>query len=156
MRRGFAISLASVSVIGVGLVGCSSDKSAPTAGKGTTTYDGGAMTQNATATAIIDGQPHKVEGTMACTAFDDDFVISIGNEPHSVKARLTNGDTPKVLSVHLGDLAGYALVVSDVPKSGEATVTKNGKKYTIAGTASGIDTAGTVVDKPFTVELTCP
>lgn len=156
MPRGFLVILAGASVAAVSLVGCSSDKSTPTAGK-TVTYDGGAMTENATATATIDGQPHKVEGPMACTAFDDDdFVISIGTGLQSVKATLSSGDEPTVSSVHLGDLAGYVLVVSGHSNGGEAKVVKDGKKYTITGTAFGMDTVNTPVTKPFEVELTCP
>jgi lipoprotein LpqH len=39
---------------------------------------------------------------------------------------------------------------------GTANATKNGNTYHITGNASGVDNAGKEVNKPFTVDVTCP
>ncbi|WP_423212800.1 lipoprotein LpqH [Mycobacterium talmoniae] len=39
---------------------------------------------------------------------------------------------------------------------GQAKATKDGKDYTITGTAWGMDAANNEVTKPFEVEVTCP
>jgi lipoprotein LpqH len=45
-----------------------------------------------------------------------------------------------------------------VPGAGKATATKDGSKYKISGTATGVDMANPMqpVNKPFEIDVTCP
>ncbi|SKU29623.1 Hypothetical lipoprotein LpqH precursor [Mycobacteroides abscessus subsp. abscessus] len=47
---------------------------------------------------------------------------------------------------------------ADGAPGGKATATKDGKKYTVTGTATGVDTANPMqpIEKPFEIEVTCP
>ena len=60
-------------------------------------------------------------------------------------------------SVGLGDVNGMTLTFTAGPGSGGAKATKNGKTYTISGTATTLHHAGdTVQTKPFEIDAHCP
>lgn len=156
--RHFVTVVCGMAAVSAGLVGCSGGKGAPTANGGAVSYSGGAPAQTNDATVVVDGQPHKINGGTACTVYADETVIAVGREPNSVKLRLTNGDKPTAKSVILGNIVGFNLFV-DPPEHGAAKVAKEGKKYTVTGTAWGVNTASSNADevtKPFEVQLSYP
>ena len=62
-------------------------------------------------------------------------------------------------SVGLGNVNGVTLGYSPgQPGQGKATATKDGNKYKISGTATGVDMANPMqpVNKPFEIDVTCP
>jgi lipoprotein LpqH len=63
-----------------------------------------------------------------------------------------------VTSVGLGNIDGVTLGFADGAPGGKATATKDGKKYTVTGTATGVDAANPMqpIEKPFEIEVTCP
>ena len=67
-------------------------------------------------------------------------------------------DASKVTSVGLGNVDGVVLGFQDMAPGGSASATKDGKTYTISGTASGVDMANPMqpITKPFEIAVTCP
>jgi hypothetical protein len=63
-----------------------------------------------------------------------------------------------VSSVNANVLGGVALAFQDGAPGGNATATKDGKSYTISGTATGVDMANPMqpITKPFEIAVTCP
>jgi lipoprotein LpqH len=82
--------------------------------------------------------------------------IAIGQGTTGVSAVVSEGDTPTVTAVGLGNVNGVTLAVG--MGAGEATAVKDGKTYKITGNATGIDMANPMspVTKPFEIEVTCP
>jgi lipoprotein LpqH len=83
--------------------------------------------------------------------------IAIGQAGTGVAAILSEGDSPTVTSVALGNVGGAALAVG--PGVGDATATKDGSTYTIKGNATGADMANPMagmVTKPFELVVACP
>lgn len=80
--------------------------------------------------------------------------IAIGGATTGIAAVLGAGDS--VTSVGLGNVNGVTLAVA--PGVGEAKAVKDGKTYTISGTATGVDMANPMqpVNKPFEIRVTCP
>jgi ipoprotein LpqH len=110
------------------------------------------------ATVSIDGQDQAVEGTVVCTAMGGNVQIAIGNATTGIGAQLSEGDSPTVHQVGLGNVNGVALGFAEGAPGGEATATKDGNTYKISGTATGVDLANPMqpVTKPFELEVTCP
>ena len=71
---------------------------------------------------------------------------------------LTDASPPSVKSVGLGNLNGVTLGYTPGTGQGSATATKDGSKYKISGTATGVDMANPMqpVNKPFEIDVTCP
>ena len=61
-------------------------------------------------------------------------------------------------SVGLGNVNGVALGFQEGAPGGSATATKDGKTYTVTGTATGVDMANPMqpVTKPFEIAVSCP
>ena len=154
MKYQFAAVIGAGAIAAFGLVGCSGDK-----GENTSTGDGGTAAANATAKVVVDGKEQKVEGAIACSPAAGQFNIGIGSGETAVAAVLTDGDSPKVTSVGLGNIDGVTLGYADGAPGGKASATKDGKRYTITGTATGVDIANPMqgpVAKQFEIEVTCP
>lgn len=75
-----------------------------------------------------------------------------------IAAVISEGDTPTVTSVGLGNVNGVALGYQNGTGQGEAKAEKDGDTYKISGTATGVDMANPMqpVNKPFEIEVTCP
>jgi lipoprotein LpqH len=93
---------------------------------------------------------------VVCAAVGGNQSIAIGDAGTGIAVLLSEGDSPTVTSVGLGNVNGVTLAVG--PGAGDATATKDGKNYTIKGNATGIDMANpmTPVNKPFEITVTCP
>jgi lipoprotein LpqH len=98
-----------------------------------------------------------VNGSVVCATMGGNVNIAIGEAATGIAAVLSDGDSPTVTSVGLGNVNGITLGYT-AGAGGEAKAEKDGKTYKISGTATGIDMANpmTPVNKPFTIEVTCP
>lgn len=94
---------------------------------------------------------------MVCATTAGTFSIGVGAGTSGVAVVMPE-DASSVTSVSLGNIDGIALGYSQGVPGGEAKATKDGKKYTITGTATGVDTANPMqpMTKPFEVEVSCP
>lgn len=175
MKRGLTVAIGGAAIVLSGLVGCSSDKSvkqnleSATDTANSAASDASSAVTSATdaikgnpepgtARVSIDSQDQNVEGTVVCTAMGGNIHIAIGNDTQGIGAQLTEGDSPAVNQVGLGNVNGVALGFQEGAPGGKATATKDGNTYTITGTATGVDMANPMepITKPFEIAVTCP
>lgn len=139
VKREMVTALAGAAVLAAGLSGCSSHPSAPT-------------------TKVTVGGQEQPTGTVTCATREGSTAITIGDG--AVVATVTDADQPKLLSVVFGDVAGTKyMYVEDMPVTGAATetkATKDGKHYTLSGTASELQPVPHPQSKPFEIDVTCP
>lgn len=159
MKRSVTVAAAATAIVVVGLSGCSSDKKS--SGSATATNASGGATASSgssTAKVTIDGKDQNVEGTVACTTAAGTVNIAIGAATTGIGAVLTDASPPSVKSVGLGNVNGVTLGYTPGTGQGNATATKDGSKYKISGTATGVDMANPMqpVNKPFEIDVTCP
>ena len=104
----------------------------------------------------IDGKDQNVQGTTVCTSAGGTINIAIGGAATGIGAVLTDGNPPTVKSVALGNVNGVSLGYASGGQ-GNASATKDGNKYTIKGTATGVDMANPMqpVSKPFEIDANC-
>lgn len=175
MKLALTAAIGGAAIVVTGLVGCSSDKSvkenvdsATSSAKSAVSEATSAVTSATDAVkgnppagaakVTIDGQDQNVEGTVVCTAMGGNVQIAIGNATQGIGAQLSEGDSPTVHQVGLGNVNGIALGFQEGAPGGEATATKDGNTYTIKGTATGVDMANPMqpTTKPFEIAVTCP
>ena len=86
------------------------------------------------------------------------FAVSLDNTKVRIGVVLTDASPPSVKSVGLGNVNGVTLGYTPGTGQGNATATKDGSKYKISGTATGVDMANPMqpVNKPFEIDVTCP
>jgi lipoprotein LpqH len=161
VNRGFLVAVGGAAIVIAGLAGCSSDETSSSESPATTAD---ATTETASATAApsgskvtIDGQDQNVQGTVVCSSMGGNVNIAIGDATTGIGAVVSEGDSPTVTSVGLGNVNGVTLGFQQ-GTGGEATAEKDGNSYKIIGTASGVDMANPLqpVKKPFEIEVTCP
>ncbi|WP_205875957.1 lipoprotein LpqH [Mycobacterium camsae] len=157
-----AVALAGTALVAASLAaslaGCSRTTFSPTVITPTVTYQGRAIAPTNDADVVVDGEKHRVDGQIACTALDGgETVIAIGTETRAVRISLTDhSDAPGVKMVILQNLVGYNLFVMNPPEKGQASATKDGRRYTVGGMSWGLDAHNDDVKKPFLITLTCP
>ena len=161
MKRGFVVAIGGAALVIAGLSGCGSDDSK--AGEGTTTTaatvaGGTAATGSGTAKVSIDGADQDVQGTVTCATMGGNVNIAIGEAATGIAAVVSEGDSPSVQSVGLGNVNGVTLGYQSGVDQGNAEASKDGQTYKITGTATGVDMANPLepVNKPFEIEVTCP
>jgi len=150
-----------------GLSGCSSGekKTETSASSSSSSSSSSSESSSASASAAagaetkltIDGADQALAGTPTCVITGGTVNIAIGEAGTGVAAVLSEGDSPSVTSVALGNVGGVALAVG--PGVGDATATKDGNTYTIKGNATGADMANPMagmVTKPFELVVACP
>lgn len=149
-------------IVVAGLTGCSSEKkaeekSAPASAATATSGSVSASAGAGTAKVTIDGQPMEVQGQVACAANGGNFTIGVGDSATGIGIVMAE-DASKVTSVGLGNVNGVALGFQEGAPGGSASATKDGKSYTITGTATGVDMANPMqpVTKPFEIAVSCP
>jgi lipoprotein LpqH len=165
VKHGFLVAVGGAAIVIAGLSGCSSDdkksESPATSAEATT------ETGTASATAApsgggtkvsIDGQDQNVSGTVVCSAMGGNMNIAIGDAATGIAAVISEGDSPTVTSVGLGNVNGVTLAYQTGTGQGEAKAEKDGNTYKISGAATGVDMANPMqpVNKPFEIEVTCP
>jgi lipoprotein LpqH len=106
----------------------------------------------------IDGQEQQINGSVVCAAMGGNMNIAIGEAATGIAAVVSEGDSPTVQSVGLGNLNGVTLGFQQGAGQGEAKAEKDGNNYKISGTATGIDMSNPMapVTKPFEIDVTCP
>jgi lipoprotein LpqH len=99
-----------------------------------------------------------VNGTVVCASMGGNVNIAIGEATTGIAAVVSEGDSPAVQSVGLGNVNGVVLGYQQGTGQGEAKVEKDGNTYKISGSATGVDMANPMapVTKPFELEITCP
>jgi ipoprotein LpqH len=155
VKRSVTVAAAGLAIVVVGLSGCSSDKKSSSVSSNGTTV---AASGSSTAKVTIDGKDQTVQGTVACTSAAGNVNIAIGGAQTGIGVVLTDANPPSVKSVGLGNVNGVTLGYTPGTGQGNATATKDGSKYKISGTATGVDMANPMqpVNKPFEIDVTCP
>jgi ipoprotein LpqH len=160
VKRSVTVAAAATAIVVVGLSGCSSDKKSSDSSSGSSNSSGAtASSGSSTAKVTIDGKDQNVQGTVACTTAAGNVNIAIGGASTGIGAVLTDASPPSVKSVGLGNVNGVTLgYTPGVPGAGKAEATKDGSKYKISGTATGVDMANPMqpVNKSFEIDVTCP
>lgn len=159
MNRGVTIAALTSAIVIAGISGCSTDKSA-TSDSGSSSAKSSASTTGGVrkAKVTIDGKDQKLQGTVSCTPTGSDVTITIGGSSRTVGAVLTDADPPVVKSVGLGNVNGVTLGYTAGTGQGNASATKAGNAYKIAGTATAVNMAKPKqgLNKPFEIDVTCP
>ena len=154
MKRGFVVAVGGLAIVIAGLSGCSSeDKKSETTGETST-----AAAAEGKSTVTIDGTDQAVQGTVVCSSMGGNMNIAIGDAATGIAAVVSEGDSPTVQSVGLGNVNGVVLGYTSGTGQGEAKAEKDGNTYKISGTATGVDMANPLqpVNKPFEIEVSCP
>ena len=154
MKRGFVVAVGGMAILVAGLSGCSSDdKKSETTGETSS-----AAAAEGKSTVTIDGQDQAVQGTVVCSSMGGNMNIAIGDAATGIAAVVSEGDSPTVQSVGLGNVNGVTLGYQSGTGQGEAKAEKDGSTYKITGTATGVDMANPMqpVNKPFEIEVSCP
>ncbi|MFL0240850.1 lipoprotein LpqH [Mycobacterium sp. SMC-17] len=143
-----------IGVVALGLAGCSTENSKPTAGS----PNSGLRAPQ----VIVDGQQRPVSGGVTCHQAGDNVTIGIGDISSGVGAVVTTSDPPQVRTVGLGTVDGVALgfTSSEPGEADQAVAAVRGKSYAIKGTASGSDLSNPrspqQVSKSFEMDVACP
>jgi lipoprotein LpqH len=172
VKRELLIAGAAAAIV-AGVASCSNDSKTPTpssssatsasaATSSTTSSTSGTLSSSAPAAAGTDakvtvgGQPLPVSGPVDCSTHDGRFSIAIGE----VITGVIVGLEPDGSAVHyagLGTVNGVVMSFTEGAPGNNATATKSGNTYHIAGTATGVDDKnGQQISQPFTVDATCP
>ena len=169
MIRALVVAAGSAAIVVAGVAGCSSDKKSESKSESTksevtasatVSATSGNMTAAAgagTAKVTIDGQPKDVQGQVVCAMTGGNVNIAIGDATSGIAVVMAE-DGSNVTSVGLGNINGVALGYQQGAPGGQATATKDGKNYTITGTATGVDMANPMqpMTKPFEIAVSCP
>jgi ipoprotein LpqH len=167
VKRELLVAVGGAAILIAGLSGCSSkDKSSSTSSSSSKASSSSeSATASASATAApggtkvtIDGQEQQIGGSVVCAAMGGNMNIAIGEAATGIAAVVSQGDSPTVQSVGLGNVNGVTLGYQQGAGQGEAKAEKDGNNYKISGTATGIDMANPMapVTKPFEIDVTCP
>lgn len=168
MKQGVLVAVGGAAIVVASLSGCSSGDKSATGSSSSSSSSSSASSSSAASTSAeasadtkvsIEGKDQNVTGSVVCTNVGDTIAIAIGQATTGIAATVTNGDSPTVKQVGLGNVNGAVLGYSQGLPGGEAAVTKNGKSYKITGKASGVDMANPMagmVTKTFEIDVTCP
>jgi lipoprotein LpqH len=165
VKRGFVFAVSGTAIVATALTGCggndnksSSNQSASVSVPG----GGSASAGSGTATVKVDGKETKLDGMLACADVPgtDTFSMTIGNPPQVTTAVVTKADPPEENQVVIY-LSGQTTPVSyNKGSGGDATATKDGKKYTISGHSTPMPDMSNPMGEPkgheFSLEVTCP
>ena len=168
MKRELLVAIGGAAIVVAGLSGCSSSEKEPAASSSSAAEETSSEASSATESpsvstgggdtkVTIDGQDQGLsDATVVCANAMGNFSITIGEGMTALSALLSEGDSPTVNTVALGNVNGVSLGVG--PGLGSATAKKDGKTYTITGEATGTDMANPMqpVTKPFEMVVTCP
>lgn len=155
MKRELTVAVAGAAILVAGISGCSSDKKSSSGTSSGTSASASASGGGGTK-VTIDGKDQNVTGSVVCTTAGGTVNIAIGGAATGIAAVLTDANPPGVTSVGLGNVNGVTLAYA-AGSGGNASATKDGNKYKITGTATGVDMANPTqpVNKPFEIDVTC-
>lgn len=166
MKQSLLVAIGGTAIVVAGLAGCSSGDKSSSGSSSSTKSESSSSSSVASSTAeaggaggttvTIDGKPKDVGGTVVCASMGGNVNVAIGEAMTGIAAVITEGDSPTVTSVALGNVDGVTLAVGG--GQGDATATKDGKSYKITGNAYGVDMANPMqpAKKPFELDFTCP
>lgn len=152
VKRGITVVVSGAAIVVAGLSGCSSGDESETSGATTAIAE-----SDGVATVKVDGQDQEVAGTVVCSDMAGNTNIAIGDASSGIGVVVSTGDEPEVQSVALGNVNGITLGYQ-AGGEGDAKADKDGKKYKVSGTATGVDMANPLqpVNMPFEIEVSCP
>jgi lipoprotein LpqH len=158
VKRSVTVAAAATAIVVVGLSGCSGDKSSTSSGGSSNATSAASASGSSVVKVSIDGKDQNVQGTVACSSAAGSVNIAIGGAQTGIGIVLTDASPPSVKSVGLGNVNGVVLGYTPGSGQGNASATKDGSKYKVSGTATGVDMANPMqpVKKPFEVDVTCP
>jgi len=165
VKRGLVVAIGGAAIVVAGLSGCSSNNKSSSTSSSAKSSSSATASASVSATAApgatkvsIDGQDQNVQGTVMCSAMGGNMNIAIGDAATGIAAVLSEGDSPTVHSVGLGNVNGVTLGFQENAGQGNASAEKSGNTYKITGTATGIDMTNPMqpVNKPFEIDVTCP
>lgn len=109
------------------------------------------------AAVTIDRRPQAIQGPVSCAADVGDFTIAVGASHTAIAVTMTP-DASTVTSVGLGEVYGVLMGYHQGAPGAKAAATKEGRTYTITGTATGVHAANLrePITKPFEIRVTCP
>jgi ipoprotein LpqH len=151
VKRAILVGIAAAGMVVAGLAGCSNKSN--TSSSSTSASSGSAQK------VIIDGQNQPLTGQVSCTPSGGNLNIGIGDPTNGIGAVITAADPPAVQSVGLGNVNGVTLgYAAGAPNQGNVQATKDGRSYTIKGTATGVNMASPQqpMTKSFEMDVTCP
>jgi len=156
VKRELLIAIASVTIV-AGAAGCSGGNKAsgPSSSSATPSSTSTSAAAAGETKVTVDGQPQNVSGPVVCATNNGKFSIAIGEAITGVIIGLE----PNASAVHnagFGTVDGVVMSFTEGVPGDNASATKTGNTYKITGTASGVDSAGQQVHKPFEVNVTCP
>jgi len=158
VKRGLTVAVAGAAILAAGISGCSNNKSSSGGGTSSTSSSASASSSGGSSASkvIIDGKDQNIQGTTVCTTSGGTVNIAIGGSATGIGAVLSDTNPPDVKSVALGNVNGVSLGYA-AGGQGNATASKDGNKYTIKGTATGVDMANPTqsVNKPFEIDAVC-
>jgi lipoprotein LpqH len=166
VKQSLLVAVGGAAILVAGVAGCSSgDKSSSPSGSSSSSSSASSSASSSSSSAqasaggtkvTIDGQPKDVGGSVVCATVGGNVNVAIGEAMTGIAAVLSDGDSPAVTSVALGNVNGITLAVG--AGQGDATAEKDGKNYKITGNAVGIDMANPMqpTKKPFELDFTCP
>lgn len=160
MKRLGTVAAAAALIAVAGLSGCSNNHSSTSSSgpSNQTSAAGRSPGGSSTAEVTIAGKDQKVQGAVACTTEAGNVKIVIGEASAGLGAMLTDANPPAVESVGLGDVDGIPLGYTPGAGQGNASATKDGRSYTMTGTAIGVNMSDPTqaVRKSFEIDVTCP
>lgn len=162
------VAAAAVMATAASVAGCSSDNkgSTPSSSPASSSSSPAATTSSPAASSstpaaggetkvTVGGKPQNVSGPVDCSTTNGKFSISVGDMLTGIIIGLEQ-DASVVHNAGLGTVDGVVMSFTEGAPGNTATATKTDKTYKITGNATGQDTAGQPVSKPFEVEVTCP
>jgi ipoprotein LpqH len=161
VKQSLLVAVGGAAIVVAGVAGCSSSPSSSSSSNSSASSSASSSSSSAQASAggtkvTIDGQAKDVGGSVVCATMGGNVNVAIGEATTGIAAVLSDGDSPAVTSVALGNVNGITLAVGG--GQGDATAQKDGKSYKITGNAVGIDIANPTqpAKKSFELDFTCP
>lgn len=136
MKIGLVLAVCGAAVVTVGLTGCSNDKGTQS-GNSTAGSASANGQYSGTTTIVVADKPLVTGAPTLCSPLPDSgLVINIGQNTADGRGVVLKGDPPSVEGVELANVNGqYVSYVASTPQEGwGATVTKDGKHYSVKGT----------------------
>jgi lipoprotein LpqH len=157
MKREVLITAGTAATLAAVMVGCAHHDRAVGVGNAAVAPADASSTK-----VLVEGKDQNVKGQVVCSTAAGTVNIAISGSgsagvPAGIGAVLTDANPPTVKSVALGNVNGVTLGVGGT--TGKAQATRDGSKYKISGTATGVDMAnpmGGPVNKSFELDVTCP
>jgi lipoprotein LpqH len=149
VKRGFVVALGGAAIVVAGLAGCSSNK----ASEGNNTAAAG----KGSAKLTIDGKDQTISGDIGCTTTGDTVSIALGDQSKGLVGATVKGNEVETVGIIID---GQPLAYAKGTPNNEAKLTKDGSKYMIAGSLTGMPDMSNPMAGPskhdFTMDVTCP